>query len=82
MTKLTLLLDKETIKKAKRIAEKNGTSVSKMAADYFESLEKKKEEDDYADLPMLREISGVLYGKGTPESAKKQYKDYLWEKYK
>lgn len=81
MTKLTLLLDEKTIKKAKLAAKKNHTSVSKMAAAYFESLNA-PQKDDYDDLPMLKEISGVLYGKGTPEQAVKDYRKHVGKKYK
>jgi len=81
MTKLTLLLDEKTIKKAKLTAKKNKTSVSKMAASYFESLTAHSE-DNYDDLPVLKEISGVIYGKEQDYNPKKEYKKHIRKKYK
>lgn len=81
MTKLTLLLDEKTIKKAKLTAKKNNTSVSKMAASYFESLTV-QDEDNYNDLPVLKEISGVIYGKEQNYNPKEEYKKHIRKKYR
>jgi hypothetical protein len=82
MIKLTLLLDEKTIQKAKKLAKKNKTSVSRMAADYFESMGESEKKDEFNDLPVLKEFAGMLYGKGTPQSAKKDYAKHIRNKYK
>ena len=43
--KLTLRLEEELIVRAKRVARERGTSVSRMVAGYFESIEDRRPED-------------------------------------
>lgn len=81
MTKLTLLLDEKVIKDAKKIAKRNRTSLSKMASDYFSSLSAYRA-DKFDDLPILREISGVLYGCEPAKGVKKSYREHLRKKHK
>ena len=42
-TKLTLRLDKDLIRKAKRLARRRNTSVSQMVADFFALMNKRSE---------------------------------------
>ena len=42
-TKLTLRLDKDLIRKAKRLARRRNTSVSQMVADFFDLLNRQSE---------------------------------------
>jgi hypothetical protein len=42
-TKLTLRLDRELIKQAKRYAQERGTSISRIVADYFKALSASEE---------------------------------------
>lgn len=74
LTKLTLSLDKETIKAAKRYSEKQKLSLSKLVARYFKSL--KKEEGNFS--PAVNRLLGILPDKMDT----KAYKKYLEKKYK
>lgn len=74
LTKLTLSLDKETIKAAKRYSAGQKLSLSKLVARYFKSL--KKEDGDYS--PAVSRLLGILPSKVAP----KEYKKYLEKKYK
>jgi hypothetical protein len=59
-TKLTLSLDKEVIKKAKKVAARQGMSLSKLV----EKLLKRMDEDpgDNEDLhPVLKKLSGSVH---------------------
>lgn len=49
-TKLTLSMNKEVVEKVKRIAAKNGKSVSKMVEEYFESLENTQPKNPFAEI--------------------------------
>ncbi len=80
MTKLTLSLDEETIKKAKKIAKKHKTSVSKMASDYFDAISR-MEKEKTAGTPVLNELTGVLADKKGAKNAVKGHKKHLRRKY-
>lgn len=56
-TKLTLSLNKMTIKKAKKYAEKHGTSLSKMVQGYFEELSLPKK-DIIKITPLVESLLG------------------------
>ena len=45
-TKLTLSIDKEKVKKIKRISIKKGRSVSKLIEDYIDEVDKKDQKED------------------------------------
>ena len=76
-TKLTLKLDQSVIKSAKRYAEMNNRSVSKLVEDYFRNLVM---EDDSIEKysPLIEELSGVISEK---DLDKLNYVDYLEKKY-
>lgn len=77
-TKLTLRMDQELIRKAKKYAEETGTSVSKMVAEYFDHLSDFEAEEE--DLPpVLKRLSGVL---GRQEINEDEYYEYLEKKYR
>ena len=75
-TKLTLRLDAELIRRAKRQARKSGKSVSEIVADYFAALSVRPEEEPLT--PLVRSMKGVL--KGTDIDAS-QYHKHLERKY-
>jgi hypothetical protein len=78
-SKLTLSLNSQVIELAKVYAKSNKTSLSKLIEFYLSSLTvsgKKQIEI----TPLVKSLSGLL--DGTAENWKKDYGDYLEEKYK
>lgn len=81
ITKLTLSIKSELIAKAKVYAKANGTSVSKLVEDYFQTIS--TSETDAADLelsPGLRTLVGSVT-LPADKSYKKIVAEYLDEKY-
>ena len=77
-TKLTLSIDVQTIKKAKLISAKKGTSISKLVEEYLNTLsiidENKKS--------VVKELSGLLKNKtGAKQEWKEVKTQYLKTKY-
>ncbi len=79
-TKLTLRLNDRIIKRAKIYARKQRTSLSKMIESYLDSLTSEKNEEEAEITPLIESLSGVI---DLPEDFdyKKEYRDYLTEKY-
>jgi len=79
-TKLTLRLDKKVIVRAKDYAQNHKISLSKMVESYLDSLTKKKSEGIEI-TPLVESLSGVV---NLPKDFdyKKEYTDFLTEKYK
>ncbi len=77
-TKLTLRLDEDLIRSAKRHASLMGKSVSQMVADYFYLLDKKSSKGNQQITPVVKSLRGSLKGSGVDE---KDYKKHLEEKY-
>lgn len=74
-TKLTLSIDEEIVKKAKRISEFRGKSVSKMIEEYISSLPEKHVKKTTS----IRDISNKLKeGITIPENI--SYKEFIREK--
>jgi hypothetical protein len=80
-TKLTLKLNQEIIEKAKKYASKQKTSLSRLIESYLQSLTTDKKQDDFEISPFVKSIST---GKSisTDLDYKKEYSDYIEEKYK
>ncbi len=83
-TKLTLKLDKFVIDKAKEYASSHNRSLSRMIESYLKSLinrEPNKDKDEIQISPFVRSLSS---GVNIPSDYdyKKEYRDYLSEKYK
>ena len=80
-TKLTLSLDQEVIKRAKKFAKNNRISLSVLVENYFRFLTEKKYPKDEKISPMVRELSGIVK---IPDriDTKEEYVKYLTEKYK
>jgi hypothetical protein len=58
-TKLTLKLDQEIINSAKKYAENNNRSLSKLVEDYFKNLlSEKTQKEEYP--PLVRKLSGII----------------------
>ena len=79
-TKLTLKLEKELITEAKNLAKLKGTNLSKMIANYLNSVVtfSKKENNT---SPILFEITGILPSNLDNKHLKDDYKKHLKEKY-
>ncbi len=74
-TKLTLSINEEIVKKAKRISQYRGKSVSKIIEEYFSSLPEKVPKKTAS----IREISNMLKsGTSIPENL--DYKEFIREK--
>ena len=81
-TKLTLRLNDRVIERAKKYARHRKISLSKMIEAYLDSLTREKEKDQKTKItPLVESLSGVI---DLPEDYdyKKEYTDYLIEKYK
>jgi hypothetical protein len=77
-TKLTLRLDEELIREVKIIADRRGKSLSKIVANYFNSLREKPVETGTALTPIVKSLKGVLRG---ADLNQKNYHKYLEGKY-
>lgn len=79
-TKLTLRLNNNVIERAKLYARSHKISLSKMIESYLDSLTKEKKEE-ISITPLVESLSGVI---DLPNDFdyKKEYGDYLIEKYK
>jgi replicative DNA helicase len=77
--KLTLRLEEDLVRRAKRLAKKRGKSVSKIVADYFTlfAAEKKKPEEKFS--PIVQSLKGALRGAAIDVQ---DYHKHLEEKYK
>ena len=77
-TKLTLRLDDNLIKSAKRYSAKTGKSVSAIVADYFVIIKNEKLGENYSISPTVASLKGVLEGSNFSEA---DYQNHLEEKY-
>ena len=57
-TKLTLKLDQVVIKSAKKYAENNNRSLSKLVEDYFKNLPSENTQEEYP--PLIKKLSGII----------------------
>ncbi len=81
-TKLTLRLNDIVIERAKIYARSQKISLSKMIESYLDSLTREKEEDNKIFItPLVESLSGVI-NLPSDFDYKKEYADYLIEKYK
>ncbi len=78
-TKLTLKLNKTIIDKAKEYAKEKNISLSKMIENYLQALTN-KESEEIEISPLVESLMGVISIQETDR--KKDYTDYLSEKYK
>jgi hypothetical protein len=79
-TKLTIRLKKKVIERAKAYAQNHKISLSKMVESYLESVtEPKKGELEIT--PLVESLSGVIH-LSDDFDLKKDYSNYLTEKYK
>ncbi len=72
-TKLTLSLDDKIISKAKKIAARKKTSISKLVSNYFEKLPEKESKKD----PSV--LIGILKPKNKSSDVEAAIKNARWE---
>ena len=81
-TKLTLRLNENVIKRAKIYAKSQRISLSKMIESYLDSLTREKDTVNKKSItPLVESLSGVI-NLPSDFDYKKEYADYLTEKYK
>ena len=78
-TKLTLSLDKDIIEDAKTYAKENEISLSKLVENYLHSLTESSSTGKRIS-PLVKSLTGVIPN-GTIDE-RKDYRDYLIEKYR
>ncbi|HKP94383.1 MAG TPA: DUF6364 family protein [Fibrobacteria bacterium] len=59
-TKLTLLLDKRVIGRAKAYAKRHHKSLSGLVENYFRNLTEKQSPDEPDSRPLVKELTGIL----------------------
>ena len=79
-TKLTVKLDDEVIKHAKRYAQKNNRSLSKLIEEYFRKLAHPLPAEEVEITPLVRKLRGAFKTRKTIEPSK-AYTEYLTKKY-
>jgi len=77
-TKLTLRLDDELIKTAKRHSDRSGKSVSQLVADYFTLIDSAETPLAGALTPRVKSLLGALSGAMVDEQ---DYRKHLEDKY-
>lgn len=79
-TKLTLKLNEEIIEKAKEYAQSKKTSLSALIENYLQKLTSDKK-SKHTITPLVKSLSGVI-NLPADYNEKKDYADYLTNKYK
>lgn len=79
MSKLTLSVDAKVVERAKRYAEKQGTSVSQLVERYLDALARPPRIADEDLPPITRRLRGLLKG---VRFDREEYIDYLERKYR
>ncbi len=77
-SKLTLRIDEDLIKAAKKYSAQKGKSVSMLVADFFRTLQNEEFETKQDYSPTVKSLKGILKGK---EISERDYKRFLEEKY-
>lgn len=80
-TKLTLRLNDDVIERAKIHARNHKVSLSKMIESYLDSITKQNVETKTSVTPLVESLSGVI-DLPSEFDYKKEYRDYLEDKYK
>lgn len=79
-TKLTLKLEQSIIEKAKYYAKSHSTSLSKLIENYLLNITSEDNKDENI-TPLVKSLSGII-NLPNDEKIKKDYSDYLINKYK
>lgn len=76
--KLTLRIDEELIKAAKKYSAKKGKSLSRLVTDFFRIIQNEEMEKKERLTPAVKSLKGILKEKSISEE---DYKKHLEEKY-
>lgn len=76
-TKLTLRVDEELVRKAKRYSKRSGKSISRLVADYLSLINAPEDMDEQELTPRVRSLLGALAGSRVSE---KDYRKHLEKK--
>ncbi|MEW6088685.1 MAG: DUF6364 family protein [bacterium] len=79
-TKLTLRLEDNLIRNAKKYAKGKGSSLSIIVSNYFRSILINLKEENI-ESPVLSEIAGILSPRADNKKLLKSYKKHIEEKY-
>ena len=80
--KLTLRLEEELIEGAKRVARERGTSVSKMVAGFFQSIEDRRPERRDGDIgEITRRLRGAIKPEDGRSADEEDYRRHLERKH-
>lgn len=80
-TKLTLRLNEKVIERAKVYARIHNISLSKLIESYLDSISNQKDNDKKIEItPLVESLSGVI-SLPSDFDYKKEYRDFLNEKY-
>jgi len=77
-TKITLYSDSELIREAKRYAQEEGISLSRLVTQFFEELARRRRQKLKSPTPISDSLRGVLR---TGDVDEKDYRQYLEKKY-
>jgi predicted transcriptional regulator len=77
-TKLTLRLDDEIVRRAKRYANEHDTSLSRMVEAYFDAIGRSSSSGTEARSPRVRRLLGALEG---AEVQEEDYREHLERKH-
>jgi hypothetical protein len=82
-TKLTLRLDEDLIRRAKRYSDASGKSLSKLVADYFALIEMTGDVEDGVLPPKVRSLYGALApSPGASAVNERDFRRHLEEKHR
>jgi hypothetical protein len=79
-TKLTLKLDEEAIRVARKYADEHGQSISRLVETYFQSLAAETPQDYSAMPTVVGSLRGIVDSASKLDS-KTEYREHLSEKY-
>lgn len=74
-TKLTIRIPRELLEEAKRYAEENNTTLTKLVSEYLRRLA--ASDDPLAGAPVVRRLSGIL----SEDASANDYRQHLERKY-
>jgi antitoxin component of RelBE/YafQ-DinJ toxin-antitoxin module len=80
MQKLTLSVDQDVIRRAKQLASREGTSVSRLVESFLREAAAREPTPIPSVPPILRRLRGCMKGEGT--NASKAYHAHLEAKYR
>jgi hypothetical protein len=80
-TKLTLSIDEKIVKKAKRVALRKGTSVSKLFEEYLKGIQEKEEENPLEAIKAILKKHRSKIPLPSDGNYAKMVNEWRWEEY-